>query len=98
MPDPSKTLREIAEMITHEELRQKVQILAAQFELQHNQQNNAFQGVIGNAELSFANQFDTICAEIEALRVGQGHADEHQHTIEAMLAAIRADLALDEAQ
>lgn len=92
MPNPSRTLREIADLTHNPAIREKAEQLAAELELQHNRQNNEFGVALGMAELSFANQFDSLRAEIAGLRTDQDHSAERQRTILEMLETLQTDV------
>lgn len=92
MPNPARTLREIAALISNPKIRALAEHMAAELELQHNKQNNEFGIALGMAELGFANQFDALRTEIAALRTDQEHAAERQRTILEMLETLQADV------
>lgn len=83
--NPSETLRKIANLSKNEEVQHLAMMLASELELQHNAQNNAFQGALGNAELGWANQLDDIVKRLEA-------SEERQTTILEMLETMQEDL------
>lgn len=66
--NPSRTLRKLAEALPNGDIKTGVLTLAAELELQHNAQNNAFQGALSNAELGFENQLDVLTVMIGELR------------------------------
>src|SRR5215216_1669842 len=67
--DPSQTLRMIADSLPSGDLKTSVYQLAAELEVQHKRQNNAFQGALGNAELGLGNQIGALKSMIQELRV-----------------------------
>lgn len=68
MPNPARTLRKIAESMADGDLKTSVYQLAGELEVQHNNQNNAFQGALGNAELGISDQLDVLTKMIGDLR------------------------------
>ena len=68
--NPSRTLRKFAETLPDGDLKTYIFQLAAELEVQHNSQNNAFQGALSNAELGLGNQLDVLTGMIAELRSG----------------------------
>ena len=66
--NPSQTLRTIANTMSDGELKDRLFQLAAELEVQHRQQNSAFQGALSNAELGIGNQLDALTAMIGEVR------------------------------
>lgn len=64
MTDPSRSLRELAELTTDPAIRSKVEQIADEFESQHNKQNNDFGAALGLAELGIDDKLDEIRADI----------------------------------
>lgn len=62
--NPSRTLREIAELSSNPVVKAKIEEFAVDLEAQHNRQNNLWSAALGNAELAIDNRFDTLRTEI----------------------------------
>jgi len=92
MPNPAKTLREIAALTNNPAIRVLAEQMAGELELQHNRQNNEFQGVLGNVELGIDNQLKELRQEIAALHTDQEHSAERQRTILEMLETLQTDV------
>lgn len=62
--NPSARIREIADLAGNIEVRRRLEALAAEFEVQHNQQNNNFGIALGRLQLSFQEEMDILHRDI----------------------------------
>ena len=87
--NPSTTLREIAQIASNPVVQQRLEQLAAEFEVQHNQQNNNFGIALGMAQNTWEQGLDDLRADFIArldkleqeIRDGQRLSDQHHGEI-----------------
>jgi len=90
MPNPSRLIRERAETLpAGDATRGWPEGVAAEFETQHNKQNNDWTVALGNAELAFDNKLDMLRADMERQF---GDSEERQKKILELLEALQDDL------
>jgi fumarate hydratase class II len=87
--NPSTYIREIAALSVVPEVKERLEALAAAFETQHNQQNNAWGVTLGRMELSFSAAVDAIRFD---LTQELGHSEARQKTMLEMLEQMQADI------
>lgn len=91
MTNPSRTLREIASRAQDAKIAELASQLAAEFELQHNQQNNDFAGALGLAELALSDKLDALQVDVDAkLDTIEGRQDQMLKMLEDLQDSLRA--------
>ena len=98
--NPSQTIRDIAAIANNPVVKQRLEELAAEFEVQHNQQNNNFGIALGMAQNTWEQGLDDLRADFIAridkleqeIRDGQQLSDGHHGEILKRLDLVIAGL------
>ena len=92
--NPSATVRDIAALASTPEVKERLEKLAAEFEIQHNQQNNEFGIVIGQLQLRIQEEMEAIRFD---MRQAFGDVEARQVKMLEMMEQLQADLHHDHA-
>lgn len=87
--NPSIYIREIAALSVVPAVKERLEALAAAFEVQHNQQNNAWGITLGRMEISFTAALDAIRFD---LTHKLGNSEARQKTMLEMLEQMQSDI------
>lgn len=87
--NPSTRIREIADLAGNIEVKERLEQLAAEFEVQHNQQNNQFASVIGRVELKVQEEIDALRFDINQ---AFGDSEARQRQMLKMMEALQTEL------
>lgn len=98
--NPSSTLREIAAIASNPIVKERLEVLAAEFEIQHNQQNNNFGIALGMAQNTWEQGLVDLRSDFVArldqleqeIRDGQRLSDQHHGEILKRLDQVIAGL------
>lgn len=87
--NPSARIREIADLAGNIQVRDRLLALAAEFEVQHNRQNNEFGIVIGQLQLSFQEALDALRFDMAQ---EFGNSEVRQKKILEMMEQLQTDM------
>lgn len=87
--NPSARIREIADLAGNVQVRERLEALAAEFEHQHNDQNNTFSIVIGQLQVKFQDALDAFRKDMAR---AFGDNEERQKKILEMMEELQHDL------